>query len=97
MSVKSAAYEQIFTLTWNWEALKCNYGTCQEMLHYLELSSDNAECADVFLLSEMPPMSNNQNPNPDHSRLVFMTMLSTYRGCQFHSRLYQCLSNSSLI
>lgn len=28
MLVRSAAYEQIFTATWNWEALKCNYGTC---------------------------------------------------------------------
>lgn len=33
----------------------------------------------------------------DHNSLLLLTMLSTYRACQFHSRLHQCLSRSTLI
>lgn len=93
MFVKSVALEQISNLTRNWEALKYNYGTCQEMPHYLVLSSDNAECADVFLLGEKPPASYNQKSNADCSRLRCRVI----HCFLFHSRLYQCLSSSSLI
>lgn len=64
---------------------------------HLVLSWDNAECADGILLSVNPPVSNNQKSNRDCNSPLLLTMLSTYRACQFHFRLHQCLSCSLLI
>lgn len=63
----------------------------------LVLKSDNSERADAFLLGVNSPAPNNQKSNPDHNSLLLLTMLSTYRACQFHSTVHQCLSSSLLI
>ena len=95
---KLPASEQISTAARNWEALKCNYGTCYEMPHYIWYWVQTVLSMLMYSCSAWTHLHGIiKKSNPHRNRLVLLTMLSTYRACQFHSRLHQCLTSSLLI